>query len=167
MKKITVIKNISKIICYLKYQVQKNLKILVIQIYASTADAEDVDREKFYDDLEKLIIEEREYFMVVMGDWNAKVGEDRRDSRVVGEFGLRKRNKAGDRLVEFAVKNKLKIANTFFFKNPNQKVTWTSPDGRTKNEIDHLLTNDLGPIDDISTLSNFDYPSDHKISRSS
>ncbi len=52
-------------------------------------------------------------------------------------------------------------ANTFFIKKPNRKWTWRSPDGRTKNEIDHILTDNLHMVKDIGVLSTFLFSSDH------
>ena len=48
-----------------------------------------------------------------MGDFNAVVGEGRED-RVVGKFGLGKRNNRGERLIEFCKSQNLVITNTWF-----------------------------------------------------
>ncbi len=39
-----------------------------------------------------------------------------------------------------------------------------SPDKKTKNEIDHLLINDISIVNDITVLSHFNFDSDHRIS---
>ena len=46
-------------------------------------------------------------------DWNAKVGSQETPG-VIGKFGLGMWNEAGQRLIEFAKKNALVIANTLF-----------------------------------------------------
>jgi hypothetical protein len=51
--------------------------------------------------------------LIVMGDWNAVVGEGK-EGRSVGNFGLGKRNAKGGRLVEFSNEKNLVIANTLF-----------------------------------------------------
>ena len=54
-------------------------------------------------------------------------------------FGLGERNDAGDRLVEFYAENELTITNTLF-KQPNRRLyTWTSPDGKNRNQIDYII----------------------------
>ncbi len=100
-----------------------------------------------------------------MGDWNAKVGEEDGGSRNVGRFGLRTKNERGANLVEFAQAHNLKIANTFFKKKGKRKWTWVSPDSNTRNEINHILVNDISIITDVTTLSKFSFPSDHRITR--
>lgn len=39
------------------------------------------------------------------------------------------------------------------------------PDGETKNEIDHLLVDDLAIVKNVNVLSRFKFPSDHRIVR--
>ena len=48
-----------------------------------------------------------------MGNCNAVVGEGKED-RVVGKFGLGKRNDRGERLIEFCKSQTLVITNTWF-----------------------------------------------------
>ncbi len=71
----------------------------------------------------------------------------------------------GEEMIEFANRENLKIANTFYNKKSKRKWNWISPDQKTKNEIAHILTNDLGIIRDVSTLSNFGIFSDHRAGR--
>ena len=49
--------------------------------------------------------------LFIIGDWNAKVGSQETPG-VTGKFGLRVRNEAGQRLIEFCQENALIIANT-------------------------------------------------------
>jgi hypothetical protein len=54
--------------------------------------------------------------LVVMGDWNAVVGEGE-DVNTVEEFGLGKRNGRGERLVEFCNEKNFVVANTLFMQH--------------------------------------------------
>ncbi len=56
----------------------------------------------------------------------------------------------------------LKIANTFFQKRQSRRWTWRSADGRTMNEIDHLLIDNLNIVTDVGVISTFDFSSDHR-----
>lgn len=58
-----------------------------------------------------------------MGDWNAKIGEKKGKCTVINECGMRKKNENGNKLIEFASRNNLKIANTLFPKK--HKLKWT------------------------------------------
>ena len=51
--------------------------------------------------------------LFIIGDWNAKVGSQETPGGT-GRFGLRIRNEAGQKLIEFCQENTLVIANTLF-----------------------------------------------------
>ena len=76
---------------------------------------------------------------IVMGDLNAKVGEDNRNyEQVMGKHGLGEINDNGDRLLACCVYNNLIIGGTIFPHKKIHKATWISPDGQTENQIDHF-----------------------------
>ena len=76
--------------------------------------------------------------LFILGDWNAKVGSQETPG-VTGKFGLGVQNEAGQRLIEFCQENALVMANTFFQQHKRRLYTWTSPDGRHRNQIDYIL----------------------------
>ncbi len=57
----------------MKVKIDNKIKMTIIQVYAPTAEAEEAEIEKFYPDLESTITEEKEYYNIIMGDFNAKV----------------------------------------------------------------------------------------------
>ena len=79
--------------------------ITVIQIYASTSNAEKAEVEWFYEDLQDLLelTLKKKDVLFIKGDWNAKVGS-RETPGVTGKFGLGMRNEEGQRLIEFGKK---------------------------------------------------------------
>ena len=47
----------------------------VIQVYAPTSNAEEVEVERFYEDLQDLLeLTPKKYVLFIIGDWNAKAG---------------------------------------------------------------------------------------------
>ena len=74
----------------------------------------------------------------IIGDWNAKLGSQETPG-VTGTFGLGVQNEAGKRLTEFCQENALVIANTLFQQHTRRLYTWTSLDGRNRNQIDYIL----------------------------
>ena len=53
----------------------KPFNITVIQVYASTSNAEEIEIESFYEDLKDLLeLTPKEDVIFIIGDWNAKVG---------------------------------------------------------------------------------------------
>ena len=106
----------------------KPFSITVIQVYASTSNAEEAEVERFYEDLQDLLEQTPQIdVLFIIGDWNAKVGSQETPG-ITGKFGLEVQNEAEQRLIEFCPKNALVIANTLFQQH-KRRLTWTSPDG--------------------------------------
>uniref|UniRef100_A0A914W5Q0 Metalloendopeptidase n=1 Tax=Plectus sambesii TaxID=2011161 RepID=A0A914W5Q0_9BILA len=148
----------------LTINLQKQQTLCIIQVYAPTSAADDEEIERFYDDLEEEI-NKRSTYLVVMGDFNAKVGRRQDDETFIGPFGG-DRNKRGKRLAAMAESRRLFVANTFFQKRAGRRWTWISPNGETKNEIDYILTNRLQIVQDVTAIGRaFSTGSDHRLIR--
>ena len=79
----------------------KPFNITVIQVYASTTNAEEAEVEWFYEDLQDLLeLTPIKDVLFITGDWNATVGSQETPV-VTGKFGRGIRNEAGQRLIEF------------------------------------------------------------------
>ena len=53
----------------------KPFSITVIQVYASTTNAKEVEVEQFYEDLQYLLeLVSKKDVLFIIGDWNAKAG---------------------------------------------------------------------------------------------
>ena len=88
----------------------KQFNIPVIQAYAPTSNAEEVEDEQFYEDLHDLLeLTPQKDILFLIGDWNAKVGSQETPG-VTGKFGLGVWTEAGRRLIEFCQENALVIA---------------------------------------------------------
>ena len=59
----------------------------------------------------------------------------------MGAFGIGARNNKGLRLLEFCVERKLIATNTAFNHRVENKATWTSAEGATRNLIDYVIVN--------------------------
>ena len=117
----------------------KPFNTTVIQVYAPTTNAEEVEVDQFYEDLQDLLeLTPKKDVLFIIGDWNAKVGSQEIPG-VTGKFGLGVQNEAGQRLTEFCQSNALVIAKTLFQQHKKQLYTWTSPDGPYQNKIDCIL----------------------------
>lgn len=111
--------------------------------YAPTADKESAVKEAFYEQL-KEVIKSKKIFgenVIVMGDFNAKVGEQK-EEKIVGPFGLDDRNESGEMLISFCKEQKLIITNTWFEQKQNARHTWRAPNGRANNQIDFVLVSE-------------------------
>ena len=105
------------------------LRLLIIQVYAPTSNAEEAIVEWFYEDLQDLLeLRPKKNVLFIIGDWYAEVGRQE-TLGVTGKFGLGIQNEAGQRLIEFCQENALVIANTLFQQHKRSLYTGTSPDG--------------------------------------
>ena len=106
----------------------KPFKIMVIQVYTPTSNAEEAEVEWSYEDLQDLLqLTPKKDVLFIIGDWNAKVGSQETPG-VTGKFGLGVQNEAGQTLIDFCQENALVIANTLFQQHQRRLYTWTSPD---------------------------------------
>ena len=105
--------------------------MIVIQVYAPTSDHDESEVEDFYGQLQEVIEETpKKDNLIVLGDWNAKVGKDAQTNRqdTCGHFCNVETNERGHRLLEFAMYNELMLANTFGTHKTSRRWTWHSQD---------------------------------------
>ena len=119
----------------------KPTDIVIIQVYMPTSEHKEEEVEDMYEKIEELLDREtvgRDY-VVVMGDWNAVVGEGKEDN-IVEHYGLGNRNERGEKLVDFCRRRQLYIANTWFCQDRRRRYTWTKPGNTGRYQIDYILT---------------------------
>ena len=86
---------ISKIQNDLYLSPRQTFNITVIQVYAPTTNAEEVEVEWFYEDLQDILeLTSKKDVLFIIGDWNTKIGSQE-IPRVTGKFGLEYRMKQG------------------------------------------------------------------------
>jgi hypothetical protein len=115
----------------------KARNIIIIQVCTPTEDAELETKEAFYSQLTATIkdIKKKDVSIVM----NAKVGsENLHLERIMGRHGLGVKNENGELFIDFCTQNGLVIGGTMFVHKRIHKITWESPDGVTKNQIDHI-----------------------------
>ena len=77
----------------------KPFNIRVIQVYASTSNAEEAEVKQFYEDLQGLLeLTHKKDVLFIIRDWDAKLGSQETPG-VTGKFGLGMRNEAGQRVL--------------------------------------------------------------------
>ena len=77
---------------------------------------------------------------ILLGDFNAKVGRENIFKQTIGNESLHQdSNDNGVRIVNFAMSKNLNVKSIMFPHRDIHKLTWTSPDGKTQNEIDYIL----------------------------
>ena len=143
----------------------KPVDTVVLQVYMPTTDYEDEEVEDVYEDITEVIKKVRgEENLIILGDWNAVVGEGE-DGRILGKFGLGIRNERGERLLEFCTEHKLVIANTLF-KNPlRRRYTWKMPGDKRRFQLDYILVKQRfrNQVKDCKSYPGADIDSDHNL----
>ena len=74
-----------------------------------------------------------ERLVIVLGDFNAKVGSEKCED-TVGPYGLGQSNERGQRLIEFCVyerENRF-ICSTWFQQKLRSRSTWRLPNGKMR-----------------------------------
>ena len=156
---------ISKMTEWSLFISQANHSVSVIQVYAQTSNAEEVEVEWFYEYLQDLLeLTPPKDILFIIGDWSAKVGSQE-DTWSHSKFGHGVQNEAEQRLIEFCQENALVIANTLFQQHRRRLYTWTSPDGQYWNQIDYILCSQrwISSIQSAKTRWGADYDSDYEL----
>ena len=141
----------------------KPFDIVVIQLYAPTQDHPDGEIEDFYEKIRTTIKQVKsDDVIIVMGDMNAKVGNEQH-SNIVGKFGLGSKNETGMRLIQFCEENNLILTNTWYQHPARKLYTWKSPGDVRRNQIDYIMINQTfrKAIRQVKTYPGADINSDH------
>jgi hypothetical protein len=113
--------------------------IIVLNVYASTEDKTDDVKDSFYAELERVFDKFPKYHMkILLGDFYAKVGREDIFKPTIAKISKFCKDK-GVRLVNFATSRNISVKNMMFPHRNIHKYTRTSPDGKTHNQIDHIL----------------------------
>lgn len=140
----------------------------IVQVYSPTEQSDVRTIDSFYLELNKTIQDHAYKNLVVMGDFNGQIGDrQQEEDTVLGPFvyGKKARSRNGEMLVNFAQENGLSILNTRFKKKESRMWTWLSPDGKTKNEIDFIMTSRSRYFSNMKVISNFNFNTNHRIIR--
>ena len=119
-------------------------KLTVIVAYAPTEDSADYDKDVFYNQLQSAVLSTSPHDqLIVLGDLNAVSGTTRQGfESVVGPYGSGVANDNSFRLLTLCSTANLSILGSWFARRNIYRHTWISNDGRTRKEIDHVLTRD-------------------------
>jgi endonuclease/exonuclease/phosphatase family metal-dependent hydrolase len=103
-------------------------------------------------------------FKILLGDFDAKVGREDIFKPTIGNESLHEISiDNGVRLVNFATSENLRAKSTIFPHRNIHKYTWTSPDRKTHNQIDHILVDRRRHSDvlDVRSYRTADCGTDH------
>lgn len=123
----------------------------------------DDDVDQYYEDLQALLstIKDKDP-IIIMGDFNAKVGQGQLWDSGLGPFGLGHRNERGERLLDFCKINNFSITNTHFPNHPRRRDTWISQKNE-RHQLDYVLVNSnwMSLVTDSKSRPGVDHDTDH------
>ena len=113
----------------------------VVVCYGPTDGADIAEKDRFFDQLSDVIKKRKKGDTpIVLGDLNATVGTARDGvETALGPWGHDHRNDNGERLLRLCVASGLTVAGSWFRRSLKRRLSWYSPDGKTKKELDHIL----------------------------
>lgn len=123
------------------------------------------EKMNFYADLEKTYDETPSFDMkIILGDFNGKIGKERIYHPTTGRHSLHDTTSSNKKkLIEFATAKRMIISSIYFPHKRIHKGTWKSLDGRTVNQINHMLVDKryASHIIDVKTKRGANVDSDH------
>ncbi|GBM35842.1 hypothetical protein AVEN_134657-1 [Araneus ventricosus] len=112
-------------------------KVIIIGIYwVNESDIPEI-KKNFQDAFKNVLKKWKEHELIILGDFNSKVGTST-ISHVVGEFGDKVKSNNCSRLIKICEEFKLKIQNTFFYHEDIRK--YTRYEKKSKSLIDFCIT---------------------------
>ena len=125
----------------LRFPVSRSRHVTIISAYAPTLSSCDEDKETFCKNLDSLMKSTpASDKLVVLGDFNARVGADHQGWKVVlGPQGVGKMNSNGLLLLTMCAENSLTITNTLFRLANKHKTTWMHPRSKQWHLIDYVI----------------------------
>ena len=140
---VSAVKRIEFVSDRLSYIVLRGhwLHIILVNVHAPSEEKSEELKDSFYEELEEVFDHFPKYHMkILLGDFNAKVGREDIFKPIIGQESLHQdSNDNGVRIVNLATSKNLVVKSTMFPHRSIHKYTWTSPDGKTHNQIDHVL----------------------------
>jgi hypothetical protein len=116
--------------------------IFVLNVHAPSKEKSDESKDSFYGELEQVYDHFPKYHMkILLEDINAKVGRENISKPTIGKESLHQHsNDNGVRIVSFATLKNLVVKSTMFPHRNIHNYSWNFPDGKTHNQINHILT---------------------------
>ena len=140
--------------------------LLFIFCYAPTNDSDDQDKEEFYSRLLTIIQDRPERnVIIVMGDFNAKIGSDNRGyEEIMGQQGLGEMNDNGERFADLCATSDLVIGVTSNTKGYTKRLGYhqtcrqrirliTCASGRNSKEVSKMCVSGEGQMWLQTTIS--------------
>ena len=142
--------------------------VTVISVYAPTLSCEESVKASFYGALREVLrstpVGDK---IILLGDFNARVGSNWDTWSCLGKFGTGKPNSNGQLLLELCTEFDMYIASTHFQHKAHHLATWMHPRSKQWHLIDYVITRrrDRQDINDVRAMHGADAWTDHALVR--
>ncbi len=162
-------RGISDRLMMIRLKLSETSYVTIISAYAPTMTYPDADKEAFYEELDRLILEvPHKDKLIVLGDFNARVGRDNDPwKHTLGCHGIGKINSNGLLLLSKCHQHNLAITNTMFQLPNKLKATWMHPRSKEWHLIDYVIVRqrDIKDVKVTRVMRGADCWSDHRMVR--
>ena len=142
--------------------------VTLVNVYAPTMDSSEEDKVSFYLSLHVVVQKVPPADkIIILGDFNARVGRDFETWTVLGRHGVGKCNSNALRLLQFCSEMGFYIGNTMFRQKDKFKTTWIHPESKQWHLIDIVLVRkrDMRDICSVRAMHGADCWTDHRLVR--
>lgn len=126
----------------MRTQLRNGEHLTVISVYAPTMQCTLEEKQCFFDKLGSCTSAAEKDLVIIIGDFNARVGKDFKSwPAVIGKHGVGKMNSNGLMLLEFCTRFQLSIMGTMFQLKDSLKNTWQHLRSKHWHQLDLVLSN--------------------------
>ena len=114
--------------------------LTIVSVYAPTMSNPEEKKEEFYHEISSLCRKvPPNDKLIILGDFNARVGTDFNTWKSLGQHGVGKLNSNGLMLLQFCTEFNLLVSNTIFKQKDTRKFTWMHPQSKKWHLLDYIL----------------------------
>nr|CAH7736536.1 unnamed protein product [Callosobruchus chinensis] len=129
---------VSERILRIEMRLEEEKETTLVVAYGPNEDERVQQKEEFWEKLSETV-EDSRHRVVVLGDFNSRVGKSHNTGDVIGHHGEDHRNSNGTRLIDFCVENNFIVTNTFFDHKYIHKITREVTSRKEASIIDYVL----------------------------
>ena len=152
----------------LRIQLKQNRFMTLISVYVPTLASSQDDIDRFYADLSSVIQKiDRNDKLIILGNFNARVGQDFDTWSCLGRHGTGKCNGNGQLLLQFCQEFGLMITNTCFRQKDKFKITWKHPRSRHWHILDYVIVRrrNIRDVLSVRCMRSAECWTDHRLMR--
>ena len=152
----------------MRFPLLNNRYVTLVSVYAPTMTYSDDEKLTFYLALKELVRKiPHADKIIVLGDFNARVGKDFQTWNVIGRHGVGNCNSNGLLLLQMCAELELCIGNTMFQQKDKYKTTWMHPGSKQWHLIDYILTRkrDMRDFCSVRVMRGAECWTDHRLVR--